>query len=182
MDTTENPSFAAAPDTQPSGGRADLEAAVALLNVKDGYEAETVETLESLMIAREAELRAEFAAKLDALKDELEAAAPLSAAVRSAVAHLTEAPLNFHQATVMYAADRSSDDGEMAGSALLRRRRAGWSLVLSVLMVLMQCMVTMGVVVGTLPGVREQRPGSQKGTYCASASTGAYCADVPLPQ
>ena len=55
MDTTENPSFAAAPDTQPSGGRADLEAAVALLNVKDGNEAETVETLESMMIAREAE-------------------------------------------------------------------------------------------------------------------------------
>ena len=56
MATTENPSFAEAPDAQPSGGRADLEVAVALLNVKDGNEAETVETLESLMIAREAEL------------------------------------------------------------------------------------------------------------------------------
>ena len=62
MDTTENPSFAAAPDTQPSGGRADLEAAVASLHAsfKDGNEAETVETLESLMIAREAELQADL--------------------------------------------------------------------------------------------------------------------------
>ena len=51
-------------------------------------------------------VRAEFDAKL-------EAAAPISAAVRSVVAHLTEAPLNFHQTTVMYAAERSGD-GEKA--------------------------------------------------------------------
>ena len=95
--TTENPTFApsdvvAPNDARPSGGRADLVAAVSLLNVKDGSEAETVETLESLMIAREAELRAELRAEFDA---KLESAAPLSAAVRSAVAHLTEAPLNY---------------------------------------------------------------------------------------
>ena len=46
MATTENPSFAEAPDAQPSGGRADLEAAVASL--LDGNEAEMVETLERL--------------------------------------------------------------------------------------------------------------------------------------
>eukprot|EP01043_Picozoa_sp_COSAG02_P050079 COSAG02_NODE_5104_length_4627_cov_3.621466_1_plen_128_part_00 len=119
MDATENPSFPAVPSgAQPSGGRADLEAAVASLHAsfKDGNEAESVETLERLMIAREAVLRAEFAATLET---KLEAAAPLSAAVRSAVAHLTEAPLNFHQATVMYAAE-NGDDGQTAGSALVR--------------------------------------------------------------
>eukprot|EP01047_Picozoa_sp_COSAG01_P015683 COSAG01_NODE_789_length_13572_cov_322.875158_2_plen_313_part_00 len=160
MDIFENPSFAAAPDIQPTGGRADLEAAVALLNVKDGYEAETVETLESMMIAREAELQAKFDAKLNALKDELEAAAPLSAAVRSAVAHLTEAPPNFHQATVMYAAENGSDDGETV------MRRAG-SLVLSALMVLMQCMAVMGVLWGTInPACASSDQCAQKGMYC----------------
>ena len=183
MATTENPSFAEAPDAQPSGGRADLEAAVALLNVKDGNEAETVETLESLMIAREAELQAKFDAKLDALETKLEAAAPLSAAVRSAVAHLTEAPLNFHQATVMYAAEQSGSDGETAGSALLRRRMG--SLALSALMVLMQCMVAVGVYAGTfLPACASSDQCAQKGTWCEVGRRDrcVYCGgDVPLP-
>eukprot|EP01043_Picozoa_sp_COSAG02_P040537 COSAG02_NODE_3290_length_6997_cov_20.105973_2_plen_302_part_00 len=190
MDTTENPSFAAAaPGGKPSGGRADLEAAVASL--LDGNEAESIETLERLMIVREAELRAEFAAKLDAKLDVLEtklsAATPLSAAVRSAVAHLTEAPLNFHQATVMYAAEQSGEDGEAAGSALLLWR-AG-TLALSTLMVLMQCMVAIGVVVGTiLPVCASSDQCAQKGTYCRVLPAGrqdrcVYCGDVvPLPR
>ena len=181
MDTTENPSFAAAPDAQPSGGRADLEAAVASLHAsfKDGNEAETVETLESLMIAREAELQAKFDAKLDALESKLSAAAPLSATVRSAVAHLTEAPLNFHQATVMYAAENGDDDGETV------MRRAG-SLVLSMLMVLMQCMVAMSVAVGTAaPACESSNQCAQKGTYCLVGRSDRcdYCGGtVPLPQ
>ena len=180
MTTTENPSFAEAPDAQPSGGRADHEAAVALLNVKDGNEAETVETLERLLRAHGDELRAEFAATL---KTKLEAAAPLSAAVRSAVAHLTEAPLNFHQATVMYAAEQSGD-GETAGSALLRRRMG--SLALSALMVLMQCMVAVGVYTGTAaPACASSDQCAQKGTYCTVGMDDRcqYCGnDVPLPE
>jgi hypothetical protein len=179
MTTTENPSFAAVPDAQPSGGRADLEAAVASL--LDGNEAESVETLETLMIAREAELRAELRAEFDA---KLEAAAPLSAAVRSAVAHLTEAPLNFHQATMMYAAEQSGSDGETVGSAWLLLWRA-WSLVLSALMVLMQCMVAAGVLAGTAqPACASSDQCAQKGTYCRVGGIDrcGYCGEnAPLP-
>jgi len=185
--STENPSFAEAPDAQPQQrARADLEAAVASLhasfNVNDGNEAESVETLERLLRAHGDELRAEFAATLET---KLEAAAPLSAAVRSAVAHLTEAPLNFHQATVMYAAEQSGDDGEAAGSALLLLRRAG-SLALSALMVLMQCMVAMAVLAGTAaPACASSDQCAQKGTWCwvGGLDRCDYCGGaVPLPQ
>ena len=180
--TAEKPTFAEAPSAQFTR-RADLEAAVALLNIKDGSEAETVETLERLLRAHGDELRAEFAATLET---KLEAAAPLSAAVRSAVAHLTEAPLNFHQATVMYAAEQSGDDGETAGSAQLLLRRAG-SLVLSALMVLMQCMVAAGVFTGTAnPACASSDQCAQKGTYClvgGGIDRCVYCGgDVPLPR
>jgi hypothetical protein len=183
---TENPSFAEAPDAQPQQrARADLEAAVASLhasfNVNDGNEAESVETLERLLRAHGDELRAEFAATLET---KLEAAAPLSAAVRSAVAHLTEAPLNFHQATVMYAAEQSGSDGEAARGALLLRL-AG-SLVLSTLMVLMQCMVAVGVFAGTVePSCATSDQCAQKGTYCTVGGIDrcTYCGeDTPLPQ
>jgi hypothetical protein len=179
MATIENPFFAEAPDAQPSGGLADLEAAVASL--LDGNEAESVETLERLLRAHGDELRAEFAATLET---KLEAAAPLSAAVRSAVAHLTEAPLNFHQATVMYAAEQSGSDGEAARGALLLRL-AG-SLVLSTLMVLMQCMVAVGVFAGTVePSCATSDQCAQKGTYCTVGGIDrcTYCGeDTPLPQ
>eukprot|EP01046_Picozoa_sp_COSAG06_P067147 COSAG06_NODE_17272_length_951_cov_1.644366_1_plen_210_part_10 len=177
--STENPSFAEAPDAQPSGGRADLEAAVASL--LDANEAESVETLERLLRAHGDELRAEFAATLET---KLAQAAPLSAAVRSAVAHLTEAPLNFHQATVMYAAEQSGSDGEAARGALLLRR-AG-SLALSALMVLMQCMVAVGVWAGTTaPACASSDQCAQKGTYCMVGWNNrcGYCGqDVPLPR
>ena len=180
--TTENPASAAAPSAaRPSGGRVDLEAAVALLNVKDGSEVETMETLERLMIAREAELRAELRAEFDA---KLESAAPLSAAVRSAVAHLTEAPLNYHQATVMYAAETGGGDGETARNTLVLR--CAGSLVLSALMVLMQCMVVMGVLVGTLlPACASSDQCEQKGTYCTVdfRNRCEFCGErVPLPE
>ena len=185
--STENPSFAAVPDAQPQQrARADLEAAVASLhasfnvNVNDGNEAESVETLERLLRAHGDELRAEFAATLET---KLAQAAPLSAAVRSAVAHLTEAPLNFHQATVMYAAEQSGDDGEAAGSAQLLLRRAG-SLVLSALMVLMQCMVAMGVALGTaFPACASSDQCAEKGTWCEVGGIDrcVYCGDAPLP-
>jgi hypothetical protein len=64
--TTENPSSAASPSSSAdhSSNRADLEAAVASLhasfNVKGGDEAESVDALERLLIAREAELQAKF--------------------------------------------------------------------------------------------------------------------------
>eukprot|EP01052_Picozoa_sp_SAG31_P031189 SAG31_NODE_3279_length_4470_cov_48.789293_5_plen_342_part_00 len=184
---TENPSFAAAAaepqdhtvavdsTTKFKLYRADLEAAVATLGVKS--ELDTVEAMERLLRARDAalraEVRAEFATRLEGTNT-----------VRSIVARLGEAPPNWHQATVMFAAS----DGDDA------RWRVG-SLVLSVLMVMGQSMVTVGMWLGTAaPACGSNDQCGQTGTYCqvrpqamssALSATGRcqYCGvDVPLPQ
>jgi hypothetical protein len=143
MATTENP--AAKPDSSTS----DVEAAVASL--KDRLEPETMESLERLMVAREAELVAKLEAKL-------EAGAPLSSAVRSVVARLTQAP-NWHQATVMFAQQGDDSSRTVVGTAM-------WSLTISVLMVTMQSMVAMAVLTGTFSPACKIKDHCVKGRFC----------------
>ena len=107
---TENPVFAG--DTPPEDDDGadpikvdDLEAASATL--REQMEPQTVEAMEAVMRAREAQLQAKFDAKIDQLEAKLaEGGAPFSSAVRSAVAHLSETRPNWHQATVMMLSSR----------------------------------------------------------------------------
>jgi hypothetical protein len=123
-----------------STSRADLEAALALLNPQDGDDPQTVEAMEAALRSREAELEAKFEAKLAQLEAKLtEGDGPLSSVARSVVAHLSEAPPNWHQATVLFASTQEPN-----------ARLRVVSLAISMLIVACQCMVTVGVWVGTI--------------------------------
>lgn len=174
-------------DDQGGGiGRADLEAAVGLLHasLKDSNESQSVEALEAALRSREAQIEAKFKAELDRLRVELRLDngenSSLSFVIRSAVARLTEAPPNLHQATVMFAAGSIYHTGE-SGSG---RWRIG-SLVASALIVLGQSMVVVGVFTGTvLPSCARSDQCDRKGTFC-SVDVGGRCwycgSDAPLP-
>jgi hypothetical protein len=180
---TENPAFAASKTLQNEADpiRADLEAAVASLKAP-GNEPQSVEAMETMMRAREAALQAKFDAKLEQLEAKLAAnGAPLSSAVRSVVAHLSQAPPNWHQATVMFFG------GDADADVAVAFWRA-WSLMISVLMVFGQSMVAVGVFIGTeLPACSSSDQCGQKGTYCDDRNDGAgactFCGSAaPLPE
>ena len=98
----------------------------------------------------------------------------LLTAVRSLVAHLTEADPNWHQAAVHYAA--SKEEGDAAYKLPL--------FASSVVMVFFQCAVAVGVIVGTFAPVCEFESQCMRGQYCETGNTGrcAFCGEtVPMP-
>ena len=107
--------------------------------------------MEAKMIAHTAALEAR-------LRVELAQAAPVVGAITSAVAHLSEAPCNLHQSTVYFASLPPEDED------------SGWrwrALLGGVMMVPGQCMVAVGLVVGTnAPSCESSDQCPQKGTFC----------------
>lgn len=158
--TTENPTF---DDNSPQ--KDDVEAAAAALR-EVSSEPQTVEAMEKLMEAK--------------IEARLAQAAPTINAVEMAIAHLSEAPTNWHQSTVYFGALPSDDED------------AGWgilTLLSGIPIVMCQCMVAVGMAVGTYnPSCVNSDQCQQKGTFCLMRGDGSvdrcdYCGnEVPLPR
>jgi hypothetical protein len=163
----------------------DVEAAVALLKDSHSTQPETVQAMEAALRSHEAELRAEFEAKLARLETQLtrgEGDALLSS-VRSVFAHLSEAPPNWHQVTVLFASSAQEQKG--GGAEAGARRPHAVSLAISVLIVVSQSMVVVGLGVGTSePSCRTSNDCELKGAYCrvGDGDRCTYCGEMtPLP-
>ena len=87
-------------------------------------------------------------------------ASQLAASVRSIVARLTETPTNFHQATVHFLATDAAEDAGM-------KRRTPLLFACSLAMVLMQCLVAVGVMVGTATSSCTSSDQCDAGTWCS---------------
>ena len=122
----ENPAFAGAeaPSSEPA---VDIEA-----GLKDG-----TLTAEQAVVLQERQLRAEVEAQMARLETRLRAelvgddrgATGLATAVRGIYARLTEAPTNYHQATVHYLSSDAPEDAAMArvvASVTARGRGEVW--------------------------------------------------------
>jgi hypothetical protein len=171
MDGFENPTFAAAEKT-PGGTEEVEEALVALREIEAFAEPRAVAAIERLIAAKLN--AAEHGRRLGS--DE----APAEAAVRaisSAMARLSEAPMNWNQAVVHFACEE-----EDAG-----RRR--WTTLVGAVLVLAQLMVAVSVSVGTIVQSCETNDDCpQAGTFCrgmgtmTTSSRCEYCGViVPLP-
>jgi hypothetical protein len=142
----------------------DVETAAAALRVDEDLfrdepqTVERVEAMEKMMIAvtdaKMVTLRAEFAE----LRAELTQAAPGADAIAVFVAHLSQAPTNWHQSAVHFAALPPEDQD------------AGWSvttLLGGIVIVMAQCVVAVGLFSGTLhPSCESNDQCAQKGVYC----------------
>lgn len=131
-------------------------------------EPDTVEAMERLMIAHtsalEARLEAKFAQTMPVPADTL----------KSIVTRLTAAPTNWHQ-SVVYFATLPREDVDAA--------RAWLAMAASVLMVLGQCLVAVGVFVGTAtPSCENNDQCTLKGAFCfADESRCQFCsASIPI--
>lgn len=147
----------------------DVEQALAALHNQDGSEwTRAVESIDRLMIARESALRAE-------LRLEMAQTAPQVDLIRSVFAHLGEAPQNWHQSAVHFAALSPGD--EDAGWTF-------WAVLGSLFMVFGQCVAAMALMVGTvIPSCGTTDQCGQGGTFCDVGNTQRcmYCGqDVPL--
>ena len=154
MNTTDNPVL----DVEEVAGRTahedKIEAAAATLRKQwqNCSEPQTVEAMEKLMLAHTAALRAELEHKF--YKDHV----PGVETIRAVVAHLSEAPANWHQSAVHFAA-LPPDDEDSSWSCI--------ALLGSMLMVGAQCMVAMGVMGDTIsPACGSTDHCEQKGTFC----------------
>lgn len=165
--TTDNPAAGSASSPQllssalglESATFADLEAALAK-PCGDEHAAHAVTVMERLMLVREAELVAKFEARLGRV-DRFDSVAT----VRSVVARLSEAPPNFHQATIYFASAREPEDAPMAA-------RARTLFLFSALMVLMQTVTAVGVTWGVV------LPSCSSSDQCREVgATGTYCGD-----
>ena len=138
----------------------DVEAAAATLRETKHLQTETVEAIERFVIAREAALEA----RLETAPAQTARSAPFVDAIAAAMAHLSEAPTNWHQSAAHFAALPPED----ADAGFRVRAMLG-----SVLMVLAQCAVVVGVVVGTyFPSCASNDQCSQ-GYHQGSAGYGA---------
>ncbi len=168
MEAIDNPTYGAADATGSAKAAGDLEAAVE-------------------------EVRAEMDAKLQALRAELgagpgaggAASSQLNDAVRSVVAHLSEAPTNFHQALVYFASVSQEDSGDGAGRAGMVQWLP-WMAISAALMVLGQIAVAAGLLVGTdEPGCANSDQ-CRRGAFCnVDRGRCAYCGEswqMPLPK
>eukprot|EP01045_Picozoa_sp_COSAG04_P010169 COSAG04_NODE_615_length_11914_cov_12.688447_10_plen_512_part_00 len=102
----------------------------------------------------------------------------LARAVRGVVAKFTEAPTNFHQATVFFLAAVAPEDEAMA-------RRAPLLYAVSLAMVGLQSATAVGVFVGTMTpscATSDQCGALGPGRFCMDVDRCRYCgAEVPLP-
>jgi hypothetical protein len=164
---------------------ADVETALAKGGVGPAEAAAAMRAMEAVLAEREERAQAELAAVRAELQDMRTAVGasaragmdPLKSAVLDTVAKLTEAPCNFHQATVYFCASDELADEEYA-------RKAPVLMLTSWLLVLLQCMASMGVYVGTFRPSCASSDHCAPGLYCEN-SGGRRCIfcgqDVPLP-
>ena len=125
MSFDSNPLAAAAPTRASDGARAEVEAAMAALASAPRRHAEAIDAF--------------YAAELASLRAELAAAKQesggVSGAINSAVAKLSEAPVNWHQATLFFFTADAAEDLHSA-----RRRAAiaaGWRTACLLLMIVL---------------------------------------------
>eukprot|EP01052_Picozoa_sp_SAG31_P004828 SAG31_NODE_204_length_20414_cov_19.143392_20_plen_146_part_00 len=126
--TVHNPSAAGSGANDKVAEDVDIEAALKAGSVTAE---EAVVLLQQQMDTRIESMRAELSSTTS----------PALSAVSAVLAHLGEAPMNFHQCTVFYAASTESEDAAMAA-------RAGQLLCASAVMVLTQCIATCAVLSG----------------------------------
>lgn len=106
---------------------------------------------------------------------------PLESTIRGVVSRLTEAPPNLHQFAIFQAAalEASTNPENQAAGPLVV------TVVAEALMVLMQCMVSVGVLVGTVLPACATSDQCRRGFYCHVGGRFRcnYCgtAGVPLP-
>lgn len=153
----ENPAFAGAEAS--TAGSVDIEAAL-----KDG-----TLTAEQAVVLMQEQLRAEMRAEIAAAQLGLAGGgATLASAVRGVVAKLTEAPANFHLATVFYLATDAPEDAAMVGQAPLLF--AG-----SLAMVVLQSVAAVGVFGGTIHPSCATSDHCDAGTYCSVGREYEHC-------
>ena len=140
---------------------------------------EAIVLMEEQMELMRAEMQRLAAAQLGAVVEGAEgAASPLAAAVRGVVARLTEAPTNFHQATVYFLAAAAPGDEAMA-------RRAPLLYAGSLAMVGLQSATAAGVWTGTMLPSCATSDQCGAGTWCTVdwRDRCVYCGgDVPMPR
>jgi hypothetical protein len=132
---------------------ADIE--VALGGLRDG-------SVSAQEVARlwDARLQVETARLLDERLGQRPPPASLDGAVRAIFARLTEAPSNWHQATIFFLTARSPEDVGL-------RARAPVFFAAGVLIVFMQCATTIGVLTGTFaPACETSDQCQHDGTFC----------------
>ena len=179
MVATANPAFA---DGAQEGHGVDIEA-----GLEDGtLTAEQAVVLQERQMER---MRVEMQAQMEAKTAQMIAAAQLGVAgsdnsestvtsmVRGVVARLTEAPTNFHQATVYFLMTDAPQDEAMA-------RRAPLLYAGSLAMVMLQSVTAIGVAVGTIIPSCATSDQCGTGTFCEVGGRDrcVFCGgDVPLP-
>eukprot|EP01046_Picozoa_sp_COSAG06_P052384 COSAG06_NODE_8780_length_2072_cov_31.261531_2_plen_262_part_00 len=147
--------------TNPLGGAPDVEAPLSRAEV------------DARMARMEANMEAQFAA----LKTELaggSAAPTATALIRSAVASLTEAPANFHQGVVFGLTTDNPNDVEL-------HRWAPAGFVFSIIIVLMQSAVAVGLFVGTVQPSCDTSDQCTQGAFCRVESGRCYFCGKQVP-
>lgn len=154
-----------------ANGSDEVEAAAAALRELFRSEPHRADAVERLIIAREAALRAELEAKFS------DQAAPGPDAIKAVVAHLSEAPTNWHQSVVYFAA--LPRDAEDSGRRIC-------AMIGSVVIVLSQCMTVSAILAGTITPSCETNAHCRQGTYCSfsfriTRRRCEYCGMTHLP-
>ena len=155
---------AAAPSK--SKRRAELEAA--LTGLKDGSlsEQQAAAVIDDTMARQIEDLRAELSTPISTgVSNNI-----LGPVIQSVFAHMTEAPTNWHQAMVFFAASDDPEDAEMV-------TRLPLMLLVSLVMVGAQCATVVAVLVGTFTPACLTNDQCFAGNYCSVGFTNRcqYC-------
>jgi hypothetical protein len=166
MSFDSNPLAAAAPTRASDGARAEVEAAMAALASAPRRHAEAIDAF--------------YAAELASLRAELAAAKQesggVSGAINSAVAKLSEAPVNWHQATLFFFTADAAEDAAM-------RARAPLLLALGFAQVLLALATAVGVAAGVInPTCLDNDGCYAKGAFCwvGGSQRCQYCGQLSL--
>jgi hypothetical protein len=149
LDAEQKQDERAAPAKVPATTIADLEEAFVGMKAGTVSEAEAVRVMENLLRTREAALETRLAAP----------GGLLESSIKSTMARLTEAPTNWHQATVFYLTTTDPKDTQM-------RARAPLLFAGSALMVLVQSATALAVAISTLLPSCESSDQCEAGLYC----------------
>jgi hypothetical protein len=166
MSTEENPAFS-------GDGRKGADEVQAALERGDLTPAEAISLMEERLHRMEAAMEAML---------QVGSGGPLEGTIRGVVSRLTEAPPNLHQYAVFQAAS-AGEAGPEAGSAASPPLTLVVTLVAELLMVFMQCMVSVGVLVGTALPACATSDQCRRGLYCHVGGRFRcnYCGTAGLP-
>jgi hypothetical protein len=150
-ETADNPisMSAATANPAPTTGRADLEAALSGLRDGSVTEAEAALAIERLMDSR-VETK---------LLDAADRGSNVARAIMSALAHLSEAPSNWHQTTAFALTTEDPIDEPL-------RRKAPLFFAVSLVMVLLQCITSLAVCYSAILQSCKTSDQCPNGLYC----------------